>query len=94
MYVHAELHGAASVIIKNPNEGQPIPPSTLFQAGVMSVCQSKAWEAKIITSAYWVHAEQVCHISNLIIRQIFINVIYFRFPKPLRLVSTSQRALL
>lgn len=64
MYVHAELHGAASVIIKNPNEGQPIPPSTLFQAGVMSVCQSKAWEAKIITSAYWVHAEQVCHISN------------------------------
>ncbi|RGB38792.1 fibronectin-binding protein A N-terminus-domain-containing protein [Rhizophagus diaphanus] len=59
VYVHAELHGAASVIIKNPNEGQPIPPSTLFQAGVMSVCQSKAWEAKIITSAYWVHAEQV-----------------------------------
>ncbi|GBB97847.1 hypothetical protein RclHR1_03090005 [Rhizophagus clarus] len=59
VYVHAELHGAASVIIKNPNESQPIPPSTLFQAGVMSVCQSKAWEAKIITSAYWVHADQV-----------------------------------
>ncbi|RIA97467.1 hypothetical protein C1645_686756 [Glomus cerebriforme] len=59
LYVHAELHGAASVVIKNPNEGQQIPPSTLFQAGVMSVCQSKAWEAKIITSAYWVHAEQV-----------------------------------
>ncbi|CAG8668798.1 2831_t:CDS:10 [Funneliformis caledonium] len=59
LYVHADLHGAASVVIKNPNEGQPIPPSTLFQAGIMSVCQSKAWEAKIITSAFWVNADQV-----------------------------------
>ncbi|CAG8522650.1 6805_t:CDS:10 [Paraglomus occultum] len=59
VYVHADLHGAASVIIKNPHEGQPIPPSTLYQAGVMSVCMSKAWDAKIVTSAYWVHAEQV-----------------------------------
>ncbi|KAG9299425.1 hypothetical protein G9A89_009377 [Geosiphon pyriformis] len=59
VYVHADLHGAASVIIKNSHEGEPIPPSTLFQAGVMSVCQSKAWEAKIITSAYWVNADQV-----------------------------------
>ncbi|RHZ69460.1 hypothetical protein Glove_283g31 [Diversispora epigaea] len=58
-YVHADLHGAASVIIKNSQENQPIPPSTLFQAGIMSVCQSKAWEAKIITSAFWVHADQV-----------------------------------
>ncbi|CAG8537743.1 10624_t:CDS:10 [Paraglomus brasilianum] len=59
VYVHADLHGAASVIIKNSHEGQPIPPSTLYQAGVMSVCMSKAWDAKIVTSAYWVHAEQV-----------------------------------
>ncbi|CAG8452887.1 15118_t:CDS:10 [Racocetra fulgida] len=59
LYVHADLHGAASVVIKNPNDSQPVPPSTLFQAGTMSVCQSKAWEAKIVTSAYWVHADQV-----------------------------------
>ncbi|CAG8694233.1 12579_t:CDS:10, partial [Cetraspora pellucida] len=59
LYVHADLHGAASVVIKNPNDGQAVPPSTLFQAGIMSVCQSKAWEAKIVTSAYWVHADQV-----------------------------------
>jgi hypothetical protein len=25
----------------------------------MSVCQSKAWEAKIVTSAYWVNPDQV-----------------------------------
>lgn len=60
-YVHADLHGAASVIVKNkPNaNGQPIPPSTLYQAGIMSVCQSKAWEAKMVTSAYWVYPDQV-----------------------------------
>ncbi|CAO3636146.1 unnamed protein product [Cunninghamella echinulata] len=61
VYVHADLHGAASVVIKNKPEcvDQPIPPSTLFQAGTMSVCQSKAWDAKIVTSAYWVHPDQV-----------------------------------
>ncbi|KAI7860665.1 hypothetical protein BDC45DRAFT_429820 [Circinella umbellata] len=61
VYVHADLHGAASVIVKNKpgNAGKPIPPSTLFQAGIMSVCQSKAWDAKIVTSAYWVNADQV-----------------------------------
>lgn len=60
-YVHADLQGAASVIVKNkPNaNGQPIPPSTLYQAGIMSVCQSKAWDAKMVTSAYWVYPDQV-----------------------------------
>ncbi|KAI9267123.1 fibronectin-binding protein A N-terminus-domain-containing protein [Helicostylum pulchrum] len=60
-YVHADLHGAATVIVKNkPNaNGQPIPPSTLYQAGIMSVCQSKAWDAKMVTSAYWVYPDQV-----------------------------------
>ncbi|KAG2177194.1 hypothetical protein INT43_007851 [Umbelopsis isabellina] len=59
IYVHADLHGAASVIIKNSNPGHEIPPTTLHQAGIMSVCQSKAWEAKIVTSAYWVNPDQV-----------------------------------
>ncbi|KAH8552205.1 hypothetical protein BGW37DRAFT_424420 [Umbelopsis sp. PMI_123] len=59
VYVHADLHGAASVIIKNSNPGHEIPPTTLHQAGIMSVCQSKAWEAKIVTSAYWVLPDQV-----------------------------------
>ncbi|KAK9767340.1 hypothetical protein K7432_002958 [Basidiobolus ranarum] len=59
IYVHADLHGAASVIVKNKNTEDPIPPSTLFQAGIMSVCQSKAWDAKIVTSAWWVYGDQV-----------------------------------
>ncbi|CEI96366.1 hypothetical protein RMCBS344292_10530 [Rhizopus microsporus] len=61
VYVHADLHGAASVVVKNKPQanGQPIPPSTLYQAGIMSVCQSKAWDSKIVTSAYWVYPDQV-----------------------------------
>ncbi|RKP34361.1 fibronectin-binding protein A N-terminus-domain-containing protein [Dimargaris cristalligena] len=58
IYVHADLHGAASVIVKNHGPGE-VPPSTLLQAGIMSVCQSKAWEAKIVTSAWCVQAHQV-----------------------------------
>ncbi|TKA46326.1 hypothetical protein B0A55_13261, partial [Friedmanniomyces simplex] len=61
VYIHADLHGAASVIIKN-NPGTPeapIPPSTLGQAGHLAVCTSSAWESKAVMSAWWVHGEQV-----------------------------------
>lgn len=36
IYVHADLSGASSVVIKNPS-GQPVPPKTLNEAGVMAV---------------------------------------------------------
>ena len=58
LYVHADLHGATSVIIKNPT-GQPVPPKTLNEAGCMAVSYSAAWEARIVTSAWWVHHPQV-----------------------------------
>ncbi|XP_061156611.1 ribosome quality control complex subunit NEMF-like [Syngnathus typhle] len=58
VYVHADLHGATSCVIKNPS-GNPIPPRTLTEAGTMSVCYSAAWDAKIVTSAWWVHHHQV-----------------------------------
>ncbi|KAJ2009455.1 hypothetical protein GGI04_000427 [Coemansia thaxteri] len=72
-YVHADIHGAATVVVKNRQESaagegakgkaqlsaESIPPSTLFQAGIMSVCRSRAWDAKIMTSAWWVEAAQV-----------------------------------
>ena len=41
-YVHADLHGAASCIVKNPSQG-PISPTTLAQAGGMTTCRSAAW---------------------------------------------------
>lgn len=37
----------------------PIPPSTLSQAGNLSVATSTAWDSKAIMSAYWVGASQV-----------------------------------
>lgn len=58
VYVHADIHGASSIVIKNPS-GLPVPPKTLNEAGVMAICYSVAWEAKVITNAYWVYGEQV-----------------------------------
>ncbi|KAF1963632.1 hypothetical protein CC80DRAFT_588001 [Byssothecium circinans] len=61
VYVHADLKGAAPMIIKNkPNTpNAPIPPSTLSQAGHLSVCTSEAWDSKAVMSAWWVSADQV-----------------------------------
>ncbi|XP_023208822.1 nuclear export mediator factor NEMF [Xiphophorus maculatus] len=58
IYVHADLHGATSCVIKN-SSGDAVPPRTLTEAAIMAVCYSAAWDAKIITSAWWVHHHQV-----------------------------------
>ena len=58
VYVHGDLHGAASCVVKNPN-GTPIPPSTMEQAGQMAICRSNAWSSRVVTSAWWVYPEQV-----------------------------------
>lgn len=58
-YVHADIRGAASVVIKNRVPSEPIPPRTLSEAGTMAVCYSAAWEAKVVTSAWWVSSDQV-----------------------------------
>lgn len=58
LYVHADLHGASSVVIKNP-KGDPVPPKTLNEAGTMAICNSAAWDAKVVTSAWWVNHDQV-----------------------------------
>ncbi|KAK7552379.1 hypothetical protein IWX49DRAFT_135204 [Phyllosticta citricarpa] len=61
VYVHADLQGAASIIIKNnpATPDAPIPPSTLSQAGNLSVATSSAWDSKAVMSAWWVNADQV-----------------------------------
>lgn len=63
-YVHADLHGAATCVVRNrstPSGGSmsPIPVGTLEQAGCMSVCRSNAWSNQVLAGAYWVHADQV-----------------------------------
>ena len=37
VYVHADLHGASSVIVKNSSASNVIPPRTLQEAGLMAV---------------------------------------------------------
>jgi predicted ribosome quality control (RQC) complex YloA/Tae2 family protein len=61
VYVHADLKGAVPMIIKNKptTPDAPIPPSTLSQAGHLSVCTSDAWESKAVMSAWWVLFDQV-----------------------------------
>ena len=61
VYVHADLQGAASVIIKNKPGmmNSPIPPSTLSQAGTLTVATSTAWDSKAVMSAWWVDSDKV-----------------------------------
>ncbi|XP_014480395.1 PREDICTED: nuclear export mediator factor NEMF homolog [Dinoponera quadriceps] len=58
LYVHADLIGASSVVIKNPT-GNPVPPKSLAEAGTMAIAYSVAWDAKVVASAWWVHHDQV-----------------------------------
>lgn len=58
LYVHADIHGASTCIIKNPS-GEPVPPRTLNEAGSMSICYSHGWKNKIVASAWWVEEHQV-----------------------------------
>lgn len=58
IYVHADLHGASTVVVKNPTSG-PVPPKTLNEAGQFAVCFSAAWDSKVLTAAYWVTPDQV-----------------------------------
>lgn len=65
IYVHADIQGASSIVIRNNNvsnaDGVPAtpPPKTLLEAGAMAISYSVAWDAKVTTSAYWVRADQV-----------------------------------
>lgn len=61
VYVHSEISGSCSVIIKNKlsSPDAPIPPSTLSQAGTLAVATSTAWDSKAVMSAWWVGSDQV-----------------------------------
>lgn len=58
LYAHADIHGAASVVIKA--EGSEVPEETLKLACRFAWCMSKGWSAGIAAgSAFWVRADQV-----------------------------------
>ena len=59
LYVHAEIHGASSVVVRNKVRNAEVPPRTLNEAGSMAVCYSTAWDANIVVDAWWVYHNQV-----------------------------------
>ncbi len=61
IYVHADLHGAASVVVKHPEPGAPpLTETTYREAGQWAVSYSKAWRAGLASaSAFWVAHDQV-----------------------------------
>jgi len=59
-YVHADLHGAASVVVKRPEDGSPIGEATLREAAQWAVAFSKAWRAGLAAgTAFWAAPDQV-----------------------------------
>ncbi|MFO1534989.1 MAG: ribosome rescue protein RqcH [Thermoplasmatota archaeon] len=59
-YVHAEIHGAPSIVVR-PAEGTvpEIPPDDLRAACHFAVAASRAWRQGGAATAYWVNASQV-----------------------------------
>jgi hypothetical protein len=62
VYVHADTHGAASVILRSRSSDPTavlLPPVSLIQAGQYCICLSTAWQAHATTAAWWVPASAV-----------------------------------
>ncbi|MEM0493062.1 MAG: ribosome rescue protein RqcH [Candidatus Thermoplasmatota archaeon] len=61
-YIHADIHGAPSCIVKSEDiQGRhlPIDDKTLEEASVFAACYSKAWKQYGDVNVYWVYPEQV-----------------------------------
>lgn len=58
LFLHAEIHGAAVVVIKG--NGEEIPQTTINEAAVFSVAYSRAWKDRSSTEdTFWVTPDQV-----------------------------------
>ncbi len=59
-YVHADVHGAASVVAKADAAGSPPTETTLREAAQWAAVHSRAWRAgHAAADAYWVEPDQV-----------------------------------
>ena len=59
LYLHADIHGAGSTVIKNPLKGKRVPDQTINEAAVYAMSRSKAWDNKQVGNAWWVYSWQV-----------------------------------
>ncbi len=63
LYMHADLHGAPSVVIKS--EGREIGEKSIWEAAQFAVSMSKAWNAGFGNmAAYWVYPSQVSKMGE------------------------------
>lgn len=58
-FIHADIHGASSCVVRSPKPGVVIPLESLRQAGAMTACTSRAWADKVVVGAWYVDAHQV-----------------------------------
>jgi predicted ribosome quality control (RQC) complex YloA/Tae2 family protein len=58
IYFHATIHGAASVLLKNPT-GLTVSPISIQQAAEFSIARSSAWKSDEVCSTYWIYDHQV-----------------------------------
>lgn len=59
IYVHANVSGAATCVVRNKSPSAVVSPIALHEAATAAVCRSVAWTNKVVTSAWWVYANQV-----------------------------------
>jgi len=61
--MHADIHGAPSVVIKS--EGREVGEKTIYEAAQFAVSMSKAWNAGFGNlGAYWVYPSQVSKMGE------------------------------
>jgi predicted ribosome quality control (RQC) complex YloA/Tae2 family protein len=58
IYVHSDVHGSGSCIIKNNSNTLPHP-STIEEACSFVICHTKCWNSGSPDNAWWVYANQV-----------------------------------
>jgi len=59
LFLHAEIHGGAAVVIKNP-EGKEIPQTTLEEAAIFAAARSKAWQKGLTAiDVFWTPPDKV-----------------------------------
>jgi predicted ribosome quality control (RQC) complex YloA/Tae2 family protein len=60
IYLHSDIHGAPSVVIKKGEVEGEIPESTIQEAGTLAASFSSAWSKGYASQdVYWVHPDQV-----------------------------------
>ncbi|KAJ3320168.1 vacuolar membrane-associated protein iml1 [Boothiomyces sp. JEL0866] len=65
VYVYSDVEGCCSVIVKAIDNDlrNYVSNTTLNQAAALCLSNSKAWDSKIVTSAYWVKSNQLTKVS-------------------------------